>query len=28
VLVTMAFLFPGLADRLVGSFKARRSESN
>ena len=28
VLVTVAFLFPGLADRLVGSFKAKKSESN
>jgi short-subunit dehydrogenase len=28
MLVTAAFLFPGLADRLVGSFKAKRSESN
>ena len=28
VLVTMAFLFPGLADRLVGSFKAKRTEND
>jgi short-subunit dehydrogenase len=28
MLVTAAFLFPGLADRLVGSFKAKRSESS
>ena len=28
VLVTVAFLFPGLADRLVSSFKARRTETN
>ena len=27
MLVTTAFLFPGLADRLVGSFKAKRSET-
>jgi short-subunit dehydrogenase len=27
-LVTAAFLFPGLADRLVGNFKAKRNESN
>jgi short-subunit dehydrogenase len=27
VLVTVAFLFPGLADRLVSSFKAKRSET-
>jgi short-subunit dehydrogenase len=28
VLVTVAFLFPGLADRLVSSFKAKRTEAN
>ena len=28
VLVTVAFLFPGLADRLVSSFKAKRTEAS